>query len=120
MVQRIFRDYIAGRGDKAIAHELNREDIPARQHTGPSRTRHRSQDGWQASTAHHPPTDRNRDPQAHRLPRRHRSRPRRGRPSRQSEPPPGLPPRHTVSAPTAAGGCPVDLGQSRQVSRLWL
>ncbi|WP_369123102.1 recombinase family protein [Nocardia amamiensis] len=28
MVQRIFRDYIAGRGDKAIAHELNREDIP--------------------------------------------------------------------------------------------
>ncbi|MGV9612192.1 recombinase family protein [Nocardia xishanensis] len=28
VVQRIFRDYIAGRGDKAIAHELNRQAIP--------------------------------------------------------------------------------------------
>ncbi|MGW4743039.1 recombinase family protein, partial [Nocardia xishanensis] len=29
VVQRIFRDYIAGRGDKAIAHELNRQAIPS-------------------------------------------------------------------------------------------
>ncbi|WP_369122990.1 recombinase family protein [Nocardia abscessus] len=119
MVQRIFRDYIAGRGDKAIAHELNREDIPCPSAHRPEQNPAPISSGWQACTAHHPPTDRNRDPQAHRLPRRHRSRPRRGRPSRQSESPPGLPPRHTVSAPTAAGGaCPVDLGQSRQVSRL--
>ncbi|WP_420874261.1 recombinase family protein [Nocardia gipuzkoensis] len=101
MVQRIFRDYIAGRGDKAIAHELNREDIPCPSAHRPEQNPAPIPSGWQACTAHH---DRNRDPQAHRLPRRHRSRPRRGRPSRQSESPPGLPPRHTVSAPTAAGG----------------
>ncbi|WP_253799256.1 recombinase family protein [Nocardia amikacinitolerans] len=50
VVQRIFRDYIAGRGDKAIAHELNREGIPCPSAHRPEQNRHRSQDGWQAST----------------------------------------------------------------------
>ncbi|MEV6386821.1 recombinase family protein [Nocardia xishanensis] len=50
VVQRIFRDYIAGRGDKAIAHELNRQGIPCPSAHRPEQNRHRSQDGWQAST----------------------------------------------------------------------
>ncbi|WP_435592795.1 recombinase family protein [Nocardia sp. bgisy118] len=50
VVQRIFRDYIAGRGDKAIAHELNRQAIPCPSAHRPEQNRHRSQDGWQAST----------------------------------------------------------------------
>ncbi|MEV0768710.1 recombinase family protein [Nocardia salmonicida] len=50
VVQRIFRAYIEGRGDKAIAMELNREDIPCPSAHRPEQNRHRSGDGWQAST----------------------------------------------------------------------
>ncbi|MFD4407710.1 recombinase family protein [Nocardia sp. NPDC058499] len=49
VVQRIFSHYIAGRGDKAIAVELNREKIPCPSAYRPGQNRHRSQDGWQAS-----------------------------------------------------------------------
>lgn len=49
VVQRIFRDYLAGRGDKAIAIELNRENIPCPSAYRPEQNRHRSRDGWQAS-----------------------------------------------------------------------
>ncbi|MBF6341048.1 recombinase family protein [Nocardia abscessus] len=50
VVQRIFRDYLAGRGDKAIAIALNREGVPCPSAHRPEQNRHRSQDGWQAST----------------------------------------------------------------------
>ncbi|MEV2223473.1 recombinase family protein [Nocardia vinacea] len=50
VVQRIFRDYIAGRGDKAIAIALNREGVPCPSAHRPQQNRHRAQDGWQAPT----------------------------------------------------------------------
>ncbi|WP_324194676.1 recombinase family protein [Nocardia terpenica] len=50
VVQRIFRDYIAGLGDKAIAAALNREGIPCPSAHRPHQNRHRSGDGWQAPT----------------------------------------------------------------------
>ncbi|MFF2084066.1 recombinase family protein [Nocardia sp. NPDC058176] len=50
VVQRIFRAYLDGRGDKAIAIELNREGIPCPSAHRPEQNRHRSGDGWQTST----------------------------------------------------------------------
>lgn len=50
VVQRIFRAYLDGRGDKAIAIELNREGIPCPSAHHPDQNKHRSGDGWQAST----------------------------------------------------------------------
>lgn len=50
VVQRIFRAYLDGRGDKAIATELNRDNIPCPSAHRPEQNRHRSGDGWQSST----------------------------------------------------------------------
>ncbi|WP_327116275.1 recombinase family protein [Nocardia sp. NBC_01730] len=50
VVQRIFRDYLAGRGDKAIAIALNREGVPCPSAHRPEQNRHRAKDGWQAGT----------------------------------------------------------------------
>lgn len=50
VVARIFRDYLAGCGDKAIAIALNREGVPCPSAHRPEQNRHRSQDGWQAGT----------------------------------------------------------------------
>ncbi|WP_084489456.1 recombinase family protein [Nocardia niwae] len=50
VVQRIFRDYLAGRGDKAIAIALNQAGVPCPSAHRPEQNRHRSRDGWQAST----------------------------------------------------------------------
>ncbi|MEV5839142.1 recombinase family protein [Nocardia sp. NPDC052112] len=50
VVQRIFRDYIAGRGDRAIAIALNRDGVPCPSAHRPEQNRHRAQDGWQAPT----------------------------------------------------------------------
>ncbi|WP_405182535.1 recombinase family protein [Nocardia sp. NBC_01377] len=50
VVRRIFREYLLGRGDRAIAAALNRDGIlcPSAHH--PGQNSHRSGDGWQAST----------------------------------------------------------------------
>lgn len=50
MVARIFRDYLAGLGDKSIATALNREGVACPSAHRPEQNRHRSRDGWQAST----------------------------------------------------------------------
>ncbi|MFI7530345.1 recombinase family protein [Nocardia salmonicida] len=50
VVQRIFRAYLDGRGDKSIANELNRDAIPCPSAHRPEQNRHRSGDGWRAST----------------------------------------------------------------------
>ncbi|WP_280410861.1 recombinase family protein [Nocardia asiatica] len=50
VVQRSFRDYLAGRGDKAIAIALNREGVPCPSAHRPEQNRHRAKDGWQAGT----------------------------------------------------------------------
>ncbi|GGN66368.1 recombinase family protein [Nocardia rhizosphaerihabitans] len=50
VVQRIFRLYLEGRSDRAIATELNRENIPCPSAHRPEQNRHRSGDGWQATT----------------------------------------------------------------------
>ncbi|MGV9739054.1 recombinase family protein, partial [Nocardia farcinica] len=50
VVARIYRDYLAGLGDKSIAMALNREGIPCPSAHRPSQNRHRAQDGWQPST----------------------------------------------------------------------
>ncbi|WP_338760232.1 recombinase family protein [Nocardia vulneris] len=50
VVQRIFREYIGGRGDKAIAEGLNRDRIPCPSAHRPEQNRHRAGDGWQAPT----------------------------------------------------------------------
>ncbi|MEV6360479.1 recombinase family protein [Nocardia asteroides] len=49
VVQRIFRAYLDGRGHRAIATELNRENIPCPSAHRPEQNRHRNRDGWQAS-----------------------------------------------------------------------
>ncbi|MFC9663953.1 recombinase family protein [Nocardia sp. NPDC127606] len=49
VVQRIFRAYLDGRGHRAIATELNRDDIVCPSAYRPEQNRHRSRDGWQAS-----------------------------------------------------------------------
>ncbi|WP_445183950.1 recombinase family protein [Pseudonocardia sp. Cha107L01] len=38
VVRRIFAEYLDGRGDRAIAHGLNRDDVPARPRGGRTRT----------------------------------------------------------------------------------
>ncbi|MGY1976299.1 recombinase family protein [Nocardia gipuzkoensis] len=50
VVQRIFRDYLAGRGDKAIAIALNQEGVPCPSAHRPEQNRLRAKDGWQAGT----------------------------------------------------------------------
>ncbi|WP_218716153.1 recombinase family protein [Nocardia sp. MH4] len=50
VVQRIFRLYLEGRSDRAIATELNRENIPCPSKHRPEQNRHRAGDGWQATT----------------------------------------------------------------------
>lgn len=50
VVQRIFREYIAGAGDKAIAISLNRDGVPCPSAHRPDQNRHRTGDGWQAPT----------------------------------------------------------------------
>ncbi|WP_433754617.1 recombinase family protein [Nocardia sp. CA-135398] len=50
MGQRIFRDYLAECGDKAVAIALNREGVACPSEHRPEQNRHRSQDGWQAGT----------------------------------------------------------------------
>ncbi|WP_433722403.1 recombinase family protein [Nocardia sp. CA-129566] len=50
VVRRIFKDYIAGAGDKAIATSLNRDGIPCPSARRPDQNRHRSGAGWQAAT----------------------------------------------------------------------
>ncbi|WP_243749992.1 recombinase family protein [Nocardia ignorata] len=50
VVQQIFRSYLAGYGDRAIANELNRLMIPCPSAHRPEQNKHRAGDGWQAST----------------------------------------------------------------------
>lgn len=50
VVQQIFRSYLAGYGDRAIATELNRLMIPCPSAHRPEQNKHRSGDGWQGST----------------------------------------------------------------------
>ncbi len=50
VVRRIFAEYLDGRGDRAIAHGLNRDRIPCPSAQHPRQNRHRHADGWQAST----------------------------------------------------------------------
>ncbi|MEU4412525.1 recombinase family protein [Nocardia salmonicida] len=49
VVQRIFRAYLDGRGHRAIATELNRDNIICPSAHRPEQNRHRNRDGWQAS-----------------------------------------------------------------------
>ncbi|MGW5452326.1 recombinase family protein [Nocardia sp. NPDC003979] len=50
VVQQIFRSYLAGYGDRAIANELNRLMIPCPSAHRPEQNKHRAGDSWQAST----------------------------------------------------------------------
>ncbi len=50
VVRRIFRDYLGGLGDRAIAVALNRDEVPCPSAYRPEQNRHRSGDGWQAGT----------------------------------------------------------------------
>jgi DNA invertase Pin-like site-specific DNA recombinase len=50
VVRRIFAEYIAGRGDRAIANGLNRDAIPCPSARRPEQNTHRLADGWQGST----------------------------------------------------------------------
>ena len=49
VVRRIFAEYLQGQGDRAIAHNLNRDDIPCPSARRPDQNRHRPADGWQGS-----------------------------------------------------------------------
>lgn len=49
MVQRIFKLYLAGSGNKAIAEQLNRDGVPCPSAHAPRQNRHRKMDGWQYS-----------------------------------------------------------------------
>jgi recombinase len=49
-VRRIFRAYIDGNGDRAIATMLNEEGIPCPSALRPEQNRHRQADGWQGGT----------------------------------------------------------------------
>ncbi|MFC0105592.1 recombinase family protein [Kibdelosporangium aridum] len=49
-VRRIFAEYLAGAGDRAIASGLNRVGIPCPSARRPEQNRHRLADGWQGST----------------------------------------------------------------------
>ncbi len=50
VVRRIFAEYLAGNGDRAIANGLNRDGIPCPSARRPDQVRHRLADGWQGST----------------------------------------------------------------------
>ncbi|MER7010346.1 recombinase family protein [Saccharopolyspora sp. NPDC000359] len=50
VVQRIFAEYLDGKGDRAIANGLNRDAIPCPSARRPDQNRHRLADGWQGST----------------------------------------------------------------------
>jgi hypothetical protein len=50
VVRRIFRAYIDGNGDRAIATILNEECIPCPSALRPEQNRHRQADGWQGGT----------------------------------------------------------------------
>lgn len=49
VVQRIFAEYLDGKGDRAIANGLNRAGIPCPSAHRPEQNRHRLKDGWQGS-----------------------------------------------------------------------
>jgi len=49
-VRRIFAEYLDGRGDRAIAHGLNRDRILCPSARRPDQNRHRLADGWQSRT----------------------------------------------------------------------
>jgi hypothetical protein len=50
VVQRIFAEYLDGRGDWAIANGLNSDGIPCPSERRPDQYRHRLADGWQGAT----------------------------------------------------------------------
>ncbi|WP_235022926.1 recombinase family protein [Amycolatopsis alkalitolerans] len=50
VVRRIFAEYLAGKGDRAVAAGLNRDGIPCPSVRRPEQNRHRLADGWQGST----------------------------------------------------------------------
>jgi hypothetical protein len=50
VVRRIFREYLGGRGDRAIAKGLNEGGILCPSARRPEQNRHRRADGWQGST----------------------------------------------------------------------
>jgi len=50
VVRRIFAEYLDGRGDRAIAHGLNRDRILCPSARRPDQNRHRLADGWQSRT----------------------------------------------------------------------
>jgi DNA invertase Pin-like site-specific DNA recombinase len=50
VVRRIFVEYLDGKGDRAIAAGLNRDNIPCPSARRPDQNRHRLADGWQGST----------------------------------------------------------------------
>lgn len=50
VVRRIFREYLDGQGDRAIAGGLNRDGIACPSAARPEQNRHRLADGWQGST----------------------------------------------------------------------
>ncbi len=50
VVQRIFGEYLGGKGDRAIAAGLNRDGIPCPSARRPNQNTHRLADGWQGST----------------------------------------------------------------------
>jgi DNA invertase Pin-like site-specific DNA recombinase len=50
IVQRIFAEYLDGKGDRAIAAGLNRDGIACPSARRPEQNRHRLADGWQGST----------------------------------------------------------------------
>ena len=50
VVRRIFAEYLDGKGDRAIAVRLNRDNLPCPSGRRPDQNRHRLADGWQGST----------------------------------------------------------------------
>ena len=50
VVRRIFAEYLDGKGDRAIASGLNRDEIQCPSARRPDQNRHRLADGWQGST----------------------------------------------------------------------
>ena len=50
VVRRIFAEYLAGYGDRAIANRLNLDGVPCPSARRPDQNRHRLADGWQGST----------------------------------------------------------------------
>lgn len=50
VVRRIFAEYLDGRGDRAIANDLNRDGVLCPSARRPDQNRHRLADGWQGST----------------------------------------------------------------------